>query len=114
MKGSPGANDNGSGVAAVIELARALRDWKPARTWRFALFVNEEPPFFESGEMGSAVYARRCPARGERIVANVLDRDDRLLLGRSRAASTIRSRSGSFIRIAAISSPSSPTSDRAR
>ena len=69
VKGSPGANDNGSGVAAVIELARAMRDWKPARTWRFALFVNEEPPFFESGEMGSAVHAKAARARGERIVA---------------------------------------------
>ena len=69
VRGAPGANDNGSGVAAVIELARALRDWAPARTWRFALFVNEEPPFFLTADMGSEVHARSARARGEGIVA---------------------------------------------
>lgn len=67
--GAPGANDNGSGVAAVLELARAFREWRPARTWRLALFVNEEPPFFRTSEMGSAVHARNARVRGERIVA---------------------------------------------
>ena len=69
VHGAPGANDNGSGVAAVIELARALRQWMPMHTWRFILFVNEEPPFFRSGEMGSQVHARGARARNERIVA---------------------------------------------
>jgi acetylornithine deacetylase/succinyl-diaminopimelate desuccinylase-like protein len=69
VHGAPGANDNGSGVAAVIELARALRRWTPTRTWRFVLFVNEEPPFFRTGEMGSQVHARGARARNERIVA---------------------------------------------
>ena len=69
VHGAPGANDNGSGVAAVIELARALRRWTPTRTWRFVLFVNEEPPFFRTGEMGSQVHARGAGARKERIVA---------------------------------------------
>jgi hypothetical protein len=69
VRGAPGANDNGSGVAAVLELARTLRGWKPMRTWRFALFVNEEPPFFYSGEMGSQVHARHARKRNERIVA---------------------------------------------
>jgi len=69
VRGAPGANDNGSGVAAMLELARAARDWRPARTWRFVAFVNEEPPFFRTGEMGSRVHAERAKARGERIVA---------------------------------------------
>lgn len=69
VAGAPGANDNGSGVAAVLELARAAREWRPERTWRFALFVNEEPPFFQTGEMGSSVHARAAKARGEQIVA---------------------------------------------
>jgi hypothetical protein len=69
VRGAPGANDNASGVAAVLEFAHALRDWRPARTWRFAFFVNEEPPFFASGKMGSQVHARAARARGERIVA---------------------------------------------
>ncbi|HEU0203697.1 MAG TPA: M28 family peptidase [Burkholderiaceae bacterium] len=67
--GAPGANDNGSGVAAVLELARAWRDWRPARTWRLVLFVNEEPPFFQSGEMGSQRHAAGARARKEEIVA---------------------------------------------
>ena len=69
VRGAPGANDNGSGVAAVLELAHAFRGWKPARTWRLVLFVNEEPPFFKTGQMGSRVHAERARERGERIVA---------------------------------------------
>jgi Zn-dependent M28 family amino/carboxypeptidase len=67
--GSPGANDNGSGVAALLELARILRGAKPARTLRFIAFVNEEPPYFQSESMGSLVYARRAKERGDKIVA---------------------------------------------
>jgi len=69
VAGAPGANDNGSGVAALLELARSLRDWRPALTWRFVAFVNEEPPFFKSAQMGSRVHAERASARGERIRA---------------------------------------------
>jgi Zn-dependent M28 family amino/carboxypeptidase len=69
VRGAPGANDNGSGVAAMLEIARAARDWRPARTWRFVAFVNEEPPFFRTEAMGSRVHAERARARGERIVA---------------------------------------------
>jgi Peptidase family M28 len=69
VAGAPGANDNGSGVAALLELARSLRDWRPARTWRFVAFVNEEPPFFKSTQMGSRVHAERASARGEKILA---------------------------------------------
>ena len=71
VAGSPGGNDNGSGVAAVLELAHGFREREPERTWRFAFFVNEEPPFFRTGEMGSSVHARNARERGERIVAMV-------------------------------------------
>ena len=67
--GAPGGNDNGSGVAAVLELARLFRGARPARTLRFVLFVDEEPPFFKSEEMGSRHYARRAKERGENVVA---------------------------------------------
>ncbi len=67
--GSPGANDNATGTAAVLELARLLAGRKLTRTLRFVAFVNEEPPFFLSGNMGSRVYARRSRERGEKIVA---------------------------------------------
>lgn len=69
VAGCPGANDNASGVAALLELARLLRDAKPARTIRFVAFVNEEAPFFLHGEMGSGRYAALCKQRGENIVA---------------------------------------------
>jgi hypothetical protein len=69
VPGCPGANDNGTGVAAVIELARLLARRGLSRTVRFVLFVNEEPPFFTTGDMGSVHYARRCRERGERVVA---------------------------------------------
>lgn len=66
---SPGANDNASGVAAMLELARHFKDTKPGRTIRFVAFVNEEPPFFRTELMGSRVYAANAKKRGDRIVA---------------------------------------------
>jgi len=69
VPGCPGANDNGTGVAAVLELARLLERRELGRTVRFLLFVNEESPFFQTGDMGSLHYARRCRERSERIVA---------------------------------------------
>jgi Zn-dependent M28 family amino/carboxypeptidase len=69
--GSPGANDNGSGVAAMLALARRFAGRKTEHTLRFVAFVNEEPPYFLSGEMGSLVYAERCKARGDKISAMI-------------------------------------------
>jgi Zn-dependent M28 family amino/carboxypeptidase len=69
VQGSPGANDNASGVAALLEIARLLAEKRPARTVRFVAFVNEEAPFFYSKEMGSRVYAHRAYERGDNIVA---------------------------------------------
>lgn len=67
--GSPGANDNGSGVAALLEIARLLKDKALSRTVKFVAFANEESPFFYTEEMGSRVYAENARDRGERIVA---------------------------------------------
>jgi Peptidase family M28 len=69
VEGTPGANDNGSGVAATLALARTFAKAAPARTLRFVFFADEEPPSFQSADMGSLVYARGCKARDERIVA---------------------------------------------
>ena len=70
-RGTPGANDNASGAAAVIELARLTRDLagRSAKRIRFVLFVNEEPPYFRTEAMGSLNYARALAARNERVVA---------------------------------------------
>jgi Zn-dependent M28 family amino/carboxypeptidase len=67
--GSPGANDNGTGVAALLWLAARFADRRLPRTLRFVAFVNEEPPHFQTDAMGSLVYARRCQQRGENVVA---------------------------------------------
>lgn len=59
VEGSPGANDNASGVAALLELARLLSLENPKVTIRFAAFANEEPPYFNTREgMGSIEYVR--------------------------------------------------------
>lgn len=69
--GTPGADDNASAVAATLALAKRLAGTQPRRTLRFVLFVNEEPPFFRTEQMGSLRYARRCAAGDERIVAMI-------------------------------------------
>ncbi|MDX1632174.1 MAG: M20/M25/M40 family metallo-hydrolase [Thermoanaerobaculia bacterium] len=69
VPGSPGANDNGSGVAALLELARLLEAETLARTVRLVAFVNEEAPFYHGPDMGSRRYARRCRERSDRITA---------------------------------------------
>ena len=69
VPGTPGADDNASGVAAVMSLAQAFANTKHERALRFVLFANEEPPYFQTDEMGSLVYARECKKRGDQIVA---------------------------------------------
>jgi Zn-dependent M28 family amino/carboxypeptidase len=67
--GAPGANDNGSGVAALLALARRFAARSTSCTLRFVAFVNEEPPYFQTPRVGSLVYASRCKARGDQISA---------------------------------------------
>lgn len=67
ITGSPGADDNASGIAALLELSRLFAATDSARTLRFVAFVNEEPPFFFWGQMGSKVYAEAAKAHGENI-----------------------------------------------
>ena len=67
--GTPGANDNGSGTAALLELANRFSKIEPGRTLRFVFFVNEEPPHFQTQTMGSLVHAQRCKERKENLTA---------------------------------------------
>jgi Zn-dependent M28 family amino/carboxypeptidase len=66
---SPAANDNASGVAAILSLARSFAASPGDRTLRFVAFVNEEKPFAHTSQMGSWVYARRCRELGEKVMA---------------------------------------------
>ena len=71
VSNSPGANDNGSGVAALLEISRLFKPELPHSTIRFVAFTNEEPPFFKTGSMGSRVYAEECRRRGDHIIGMV-------------------------------------------
>ena len=74
VTGSPGANDNASGVSALLELSRLFSSIDPALTVRFVAFVNEEPPFFMSSrQQGSTVYAEAARRRGDdiRLMASI-------------------------------------------
>ena len=68
-EGAPGADDNGSGVAGTLELARRFAGKPAARTIRFVFFGTEEPPSFPTSAMGSRHYADAARSRGDRIVA---------------------------------------------
>ena len=67
--GSPGADDNASGIASLIEMARALSKDSSRRTIRFCAFANEEHPGAAAETMGSYMYAAACRERDDRIVS---------------------------------------------
>jgi len=69
VPGSPGADDNATGVAVMLALARRFARTQPARTLRFVAFTNEEPPYFWTADMGSVVYAKQCREHGDRVAA---------------------------------------------
>ena len=69
VEGSPAANDNASGVAAILRLAHSFAGSPGGRTLRFVAFVNEEAPYAHTDQMGSWVYARRCREQGENVTA---------------------------------------------
>jgi hypothetical protein len=69
---APGANDNGSGSAAVLELARLLKDVAPKdKRLRLVLFVNEEPPYDRTPDMGSYRFAKALHDKGEKLVGMI-------------------------------------------
>jgi Zn-dependent M28 family amino/carboxypeptidase len=71
VPGTPGADDNASGVAGLLELARIFADREVNSTVRFVAFTNEEPPFFRTRKMGSRVFAKEARKRGEKIVGMI-------------------------------------------
>ncbi len=65
--GSPGADDNASGVSLLLEIAKFFSDKDLNIDLRFLFFPNEEPPFFETKEMGSVVYVNEILKREEKV-----------------------------------------------
>ena len=69
LYGTVGANDNGTGVVALLSMARACSGVSVRRTIRFVGFVNEEPPYFQTENMGSWVYAKSCRRNNDVVMA---------------------------------------------
>ncbi len=68
VAGTPGADDNASGVAVLLEVARLARGLTLPRPWVFIGFTTEEPPAFFTPYMGSRVYAKRARQDGHQIL----------------------------------------------
>jgi Zn-dependent M28 family amino/carboxypeptidase len=73
-RGAPGANDNGSGTAATLELAHRLKNLVPApgTELKFVFFTNEEPPYFQRDGMGSRYHAKDLRKRGLHVEAALI------------------------------------------
>ncbi|MBI4796489.1 MAG: M28 family peptidase, partial [Deltaproteobacteria bacterium] len=65
VAGTPGADDNASGVAVLLEVARLAQNKKP---WTFIGFTTEEPPAYFTPYMGSRVYAKEARKRKDKIL----------------------------------------------
>jgi len=64
---TPGADDNASGVAGLIELAHLLGRHPPPRPVELVAYTTEEPPHFRNESMGSAQHARSLKAAGREV-----------------------------------------------
>ena len=85
--GTPGANDNGSGTAAMLLLAKHFAKSAPQRSLRFVAWTNEEPPYFQNrGLMGSWVYAEKCRVEKARHRSCIEPGNDGLLHRRQEIA----------------------------
>jgi Zn-dependent M28 family amino/carboxypeptidase len=65
---TPGADDNASAVAVMLEVSRLLCNIDCQRTIRFVAFACEEPPYFNMDSMGSQYHARQARARNDKIL----------------------------------------------
>lgn len=68
---TPGADDNASAVAILLELLRSLVGKRLKRTLRGVFYDTEEPPYFNVGGMGSQEHARQCRQRGDRLLGMI-------------------------------------------
>ncbi len=66
-KDCPGANNNASGIACLLEISRLFKRTHPQRTIRFVALTNENAPFIGSDKMGSWIYAHRADQQHSNI-----------------------------------------------
>ncbi|MCA9190797.1 MAG: M28 family peptidase [Planctomycetales bacterium] len=65
---TPGADDNASAIAVLLEVSRLLSSFHGKRTVRFVAFACEEPPYFNCDAMGSQFHAYQSRLRGDKII----------------------------------------------
>lgn len=71
---TPGADDNASAIAGLLELSKYFSEIRTSKTLRFIAFVNEEPPFFKTEKMGSRLYTMAAKQRADDIqIAFILE-----------------------------------------
>ena len=71
-KECPGANDNASGIAAMLEISRYFAETRPHSTIRFVALTNEKPPFAGTEKSGSWLYAHQANQRYDKIRAAII------------------------------------------
>jgi Zn-dependent M28 family amino/carboxypeptidase len=69
---TPGADDNASAVAVLLELARRLPQLALRAPVRLVAFTMEEPPAFTTGLQGSRIFVKACQAAGERVAGAIV------------------------------------------
>jgi Zn-dependent M28 family amino/carboxypeptidase len=72
VPGTPGADDNASAVAVMLELAGRLRQERLKAPVLFAAFTLEEPPAYLTGYQGSRMFVRKCQTSGDRVLGAII------------------------------------------
>jgi hypothetical protein len=72
VPGTPGADDNASAVAVLLELAVRISRAKLKTPILFVAFTLEEPPAFSTGHQGSRIFVRECLASGDSVLGAIV------------------------------------------
>ena len=72
VPGTPGADDNASAVAVLLELAGRLRNERLKAPVLFAAFTLEEPPAYLTGHQGSRVFVRSCQSNSNHMLGAIV------------------------------------------